>query len=149
MRRLFENPGYRIKAGTVALFTFNVIVGIILAILLAPDPLSGEFRYWLFFSILIGVSCAAYWECLFLYGFGELIENSGKIQHAVKELKDTNKLKPENETKRDTDHQKTTQKFSQGTAKVTADGMIICSVCGFEQPGNRKVCWRCGCDLDY
>ena len=75
---MFRQPGEKIKGLAEASFWLLAITSIILAIVLGFE--NGDFHPAEFFAFLIGGPISAYVLCLFLYGFGELIENSGKTE---------------------------------------------------------------------
>jgi len=90
---LFDNPGKKIKTIAIVCFVVIVVASVICAVSFGiskrfiPDYSNYSHSYYkrtlhpkVFFPILIGGSFAAYVSSLFLYGFGELIENSKKQQ---------------------------------------------------------------------
>lgn len=88
MSNLFEKPGQKLKKWAKYLFILNCIGFAVMAIVLANQEYYSSFygRYYhewnfgIFLGILVGGVLFSYFECLVLYGFGELIENSAKSE---------------------------------------------------------------------
>lgn len=80
---MFENPGLKIKTTARWLFPLGLIATLILAIVFANvEEQIGlyysdtVFHAEIFLAIMAGGSVTTYIQCLCMYGFGELIENS-------------------------------------------------------------------------
>ena len=122
---MFENPGKKIKSLAVVVFVVNVIACLILAFALGTDSYyyygsHTEFNGLFYLFFFVGPP-ASYVECLFLYGFGELIENSAKtdaMKQADYEAAEAEKAKKEQEA-----HEKenTVEEQSRGERNETAD----------------------------
>lgn len=87
---MFSNPGEKLKNIARVLFVLSVVGAIILAF--AVGIVEEEMGYYYtytetvfyagrFFGIMIGVPLVSYVQCLCLYGFGELIENTTPKQN--------------------------------------------------------------------
>ena len=83
MNNLFQNPGKKIKSLSIILFCINCILSLIGAFVLGRVSSvshygNGVIVLITFLLVLIGGLLVAFVLSLFLYGFGELIENSAK-----------------------------------------------------------------------
>lgn len=108
--------------------------------------------------VTIGIVFLCSWiSSLFLYGIGQLIENSDiLVEQGKKQL--SNQSNPQSKEApaktqttqntvktNDTVPAETTKETNDPVPVVTTkDDTIICPKCNFEQPKNRKVCWHCG-----
>lgn len=80
---MFENVGGKIKKFAVASFWVDAIAGIIGGI----SIISNEADDWLLgIAVMFGSIYIAWILSLFLYGFGQLIENSDKIANNTNKL---------------------------------------------------------------
>lgn len=83
MNNLFQNPGKKIKSLSIILFCINCILSLFGAFVLGRVSSvshygNGVIVLITFLLVLIGGLLVAFVLSLFLYGFGELIENSAK-----------------------------------------------------------------------
>ena len=78
---MFNNPGRKIKNITTVLFVLSVIGNFIIAIIIADSIYRVDEAIVLLIMLLIivGGSLLSYILCLFLYGFGEMIEGVRSI----------------------------------------------------------------------
>ena len=76
MDDMFRNPGKKIKTLSIILFYINCVVSLIGSFALSNSLFGFDFFSFLF--ALAGGLLVSFVLSLFLYGFGELIENSAK-----------------------------------------------------------------------
>lgn len=110
---MFENSGEKIKKISVIVFWITVIVSVILAFVLGWQEEYQSFSYFsgghtekvfkplYFFTFLIGVPVASYVSTLFLVAFGELVQNTQRINEAAEEIKNNNAVAKEAEATED------------------------------------------------
>ena len=96
IKEMFENSGNWIKKIAFALFFIGIVSAIILGIIYGRTP-SGyynelQFNFFAFIGIVIGVIIANTIECLFLYAFGDLVDNVKTLANSshAESKKDTN-----------------------------------------------------------
>lgn|GEM_PF-6155365 len=82
---MFERPGEIIKKIAVAFFVIELIA----AVGFGLYSLGSLFQNGLGLLIIVGGVAAAYYTSLFMYGIGQLIDNSDKIVASLEEMKKT------------------------------------------------------------
>lgn len=143
---MFQDPGSKLK--TVAKIHFWVVsvLCVILAFVLAIDKTSyhkAEFNFWVFIIFLIGGPFLAYINSLFLYGIGDLVENSGmfwalKNVKATKEASQSQGSIPKTPLNGEDSDQPT-----QDTVEIP-EGHVQCPRCKRIQSADRTFCFECG-----
>ncbi len=162
---MFDDIGGKIKGLAKVLFGLEAIATVIAGFVFvdATDGLS------LLYAI-VGV-LAAWVSAWFLYGFGQLIENSDIIAEECKRTnekneKDAGKQRAETasesvlnrflqneDSSRYAERKQTSTKENQNkntpaeSAQIL-DGEKICPKCGLVQRANRTVCWSCDQQFD-
>ena len=88
---MFQNSGNKIKTLALILFVICLIATSVLAITssIIRDRYgnSDGFRFWQFLGILIGGSIASFISSLFLYAFGDLVEDVSILRSYVNDIK--------------------------------------------------------------
>ena len=166
---LYENIGYKIKTLAKWLFIIESI-GCILTAIILPAA-SGDPDDFILTSLLLAICgpIAAFVGSWVLYAFGELVEDVHALRNKEGTTKETTKREAEakREVEEKVDHRteeefvpsilvapKTSEKFPEKrmqpstTFSVTEKGTIVCARCGYEQPADRKICWRCGAKFE-
>ena len=178
---MFDESGKKLQSLAIVVFIINVIAFIILAIVFGwtKETYSGwytthtetVFHAGAFFGFLIGGIGGSYVECLAIYAFGELVENSqikrDELIKCKELLVEMSKDRPETKKKEDLAPKKREEiikakkdvidrKFEEvpaGENKNMAaviplpgenDNSVLCPLCGTKQNAGRTVCWHCG-----
>ena len=125
---MFKNPGAKLKSIAITSFIVDCISAVIGGIVL----LSNDYG-WAGFITLIGGLFVSYVIALLIYGFGELVENSGKpFAHEDSEGLETTVSNP----------------IKTVAGKTDACAEITCPRCGASQFNNRKTCFKCGAKFE-
>ncbi len=151
---LYENIGGKIKNWAKWIFIVEAIGAIITGlVLLCTDE---DLILYGLITLVCG-PIVAYIGSWILYAFGELVEKTCDNEYATRQI--LKKINEEPVEKKQTSNNTTplTVKTTSNTPKTekkeladtstfstTENGTIICPQCNFEQPDNRKVCWKCG-----
>lgn len=159
---MFNNAGGKLQNLAIITMGIGVMGSVIGGIVVWYNSWDLGFLYFL---LIAGVgSLSSYISSLFIYAFGELVENVASIEddmgyfrtNGIKGLEteisaaevETPKAKTENKTV--TAAPEVTPKTRVideiiVTQKDLADATsMICPVCKSKQLANRKVCWQCG-----
>lgn len=146
---MFENSGEKLKILAKILFVLNVIAFIVLAIVFGweKETVSGWGSYGRlysdyetvfypgrFFPFIIGGPLVSYFECLIIYAFGELVDNTEKTNRNLKDFIDWNKTS-------------TVDAESDRLASKERKSHVTCPSCGEENPGDQMFCFKCGTRL--
>ena len=102
---MFDNAGQKIKAAAEAFCVIGIILSIILGLIFVKENI-----FIGFIIIIIGV-LSSWVGSIFLYGFGELVDNSAII---IKKLHDINNTE-DNMSKRNSTHNSTMSKGNSRT----------------------------------
>ena len=82
---MFENVGAKIKIWVTVFFWLDMVASFILGIVIAAE----YDEAWIFF-VATPILCSFTWiSCLFLYGFGELIESNTECRHELETIQRT------------------------------------------------------------
>ena len=106
MDDMFRNPGKKIKTLSIILFYINCVVSLIGSFALSNSLFGFDFFSFLF--ALAGGLLVSFVLSLFLYGFGELIENSAKSD-ATKRAEELQAAQPQTVSPQSAESQQTTQ----------------------------------------
>ncbi len=166
---MFERPGERVKSFATILFVIHVIGGLIGGIVAAIELDS----FWYSLPIWFVTVIVGYVICLFLYGFGELVENSKMTadgtseilktlaREAKKKQKEQEESAPERvpaptavdpslkaeetEAKREAANEPSISSSNEPFVILPEKpGYIRCTSCGTVQREDRNLCFQCG-----
>ena len=88
---MFYNSGHKIKVLAVILFIVCIIATLVLAIAtsIIRDRYGNAdgFRFWQFLGILVGGGLTSFISSLFLYAFGDLVEDVSILRSCVSDIK--------------------------------------------------------------
>ncbi len=160
---MYNNIGGKIKSLAKGACIVEALGSIIVGVILAGD----DVLYLLLALIGPIIAWVSSW---ILYAFGELVEDISIMRHQITgeakelELKSTEKIAKQKSAQKEKTFEKTYCEAESTTIKVgtineerwinkakfstMGNETIICSQCKFEQPSNRKVCWRCGAKFE-
>lgn len=157
---LFDEPGEKIKKISQIIFWVEVVACVILAFSLGWEEINRwgdkEFRAGIFFGFLIGGPLAAYCSSLLMYGFGELVDNIGRIRidtHYCFEKCSTVSPSAAPAKKKEnhyvdsfvkSEDRKTTGQSEVKVIVCDNPNFIKCPSCGLTQNANHTVCSMCG-----
>ncbi len=163
LENLYANIGNKIKGLAKAAFIVEAIGAIVTGlVLLFTDE---ELILYGFLTLICG-PIIAWVSSWILYAFGELVEktcdNQSNTNMIVKLLKEKDNKKTniiDSPTYNASSKQRATSVTDNCENKVdnspqsaqytvSEKNTIICSLCNFEQPANRKVCWHCGAKFE-
>lgn len=152
---MFSNIGGKIKGFATILFVLGVIGGFIGAIwmgVVMDDVSDSGFVAFLTFLFVLAVTIvASYVSSMFMYGFGELIENSDRIKRNTEEtynmmsrgtVPSTAYAAPVSHgTAPTTAH---TAPINHGTIPATSTDGWTCKSCGMKNGPSAVYCKSCG-----
>lgn len=160
---MFENAGKKLQSIAVTVFVINVIAFIILAIAFGWTKESYSWRYGTytgtstetvfnpgpFFGFLIGGIFGSYVECLALYAFGELVENSVQTERLIREyVKSTNRRDDQSVNTSNysvvSRNASTEQKTATSIPTPPRRLFKTCPKCGYENSSDKIFCNNCG-----
>ncbi len=125
---MYDNIGEKIKSLAFVIFVIGTISSIIYGISVLSKPFGILFALIIFF---IG-PISSYIISLFVFGFGELIENSGNNTTVLPQSLIKNKNK----------------NYESFTSNDNVpENVVICQVCGQKNAKNRETCLKCGAEL--
>ncbi len=159
LEKLYENIGGKIKSWAVWIFIAEAISAIITGLILMATS-----EYLLLSGLLTVIfgPFIAFVSSLTLYGFGELIEKTCYNEANTREIIDLLNKKNDKNTAIKLPLVHTSPQSEQNTPPTsdepdnnsknastfpTEKNTIICSLCNFEQPNHRTVCWHCGANF--
>lgn len=150
---MFDDIGSKIKGLAKVLCWVGIVVSVIMGIVVMciENPIDYD-SYLILPGLLIMVfgSLLSWVSSFFVYGFGQLIENSDiLVSQGIKRQPEKSDSKNQNE-KITTKTKPTieTVKSTMIEGLLNDEGKIICPICGFAQDSNRKCCWKCGAKFD-
>ncbi|MBR5010806.1 MAG: hypothetical protein IKY06_09200 [Clostridia bacterium] len=137
---MFQNSGNKIKTLALILFVICLIATLILAITasIIRDYYGNAdgFRFWQFLGILVGGSITSFISSLFLYAFGDLVEDVSILRSYVLSIK--NKLS-QTDASAQTAHP--TEGYYQQLQKENTEGRLFPKD---SKTGNDRCCPNCG-----
>ena len=160
---LYDNIGNKIKGLAKTAFIVEAIGAVVTGLVLL---FTDEDLILCGFLTLICGPIIAWVSSWILYAFGELVErtcnNESNTRMIVKLLKEKYDKKTNiinSPTYNASSKQMATSVTGNCESKVdnscrsaqhtvSENNTIICSLCNFEQPANRKVCWHCGAKFE-
>ena len=136
---MFDNVGKKLQVVAKIYMWIGILISVIVGIITASDAQSGGF--FIFLLIAVFGSVGSYLSSLFLYAFGEMVENIASIEDDTGYFRrrTMKKDKDETEAAKNTGHT-----FS---GSRTADGKKKCKSCGAENLVGNEVCTACGSPL--
>lgn len=143
---MFENIGSKIKGACSVLFWLAVvgdIIGGLVGMDICIHEEEGGFAVLSFFAIPVAIMLE--WVFfIFLYGFGELVENSTSIEREVRNIK-VNLISIKNQSKSETESKAEivpTFEANKGSSKLK------CKACGAELLEGELFCADCGAKVE-
>lgn len=155
---MYDNIGEKIKGLAKSIFIVEAISAIITGTVL----LANEFILAGFLTLFCG-PIVAWVSSWILYAFGELVDKSCDNERNTRQILEKLNTKPTKKASDPAVNESKTARYANLVAPIKEDdipekkkwsdtapftttekGTIICSQCKFEQPGDRKICWRCG-----
>lgn len=156
---MFEESGKKLQSIAIIVFIVNVIAFIILAITFGwtKETYSGwysthtetVFHAGAFFGFLLGGIGGSYVECLALYAFGELVENSSKTEWHIREYVELSQ-KRDKQLDNSSDNSNASRNVTISQTRATSAPVYpqkkfkTCPKCGEENPSDRAFCYNCG-----
>ena len=141
---MYSKVGGKIKVLAIVEFILGVIVSIATGFLLgsASGQVSSYMSYsrsssfsWGIFILVVVVGFILSWlSSLFIYGYGQLIEDT----HEIKQMIETNK----SDAKQPSNVPQAAAPRANAP-QINKTSTIICPRCGHEQSSDLKVCSRC------
>lgn len=137
---MFQNSGNKIKTFAIVLFVICLITTLILAITLSivrdRYGYTDGFRFWQFLGISIGGSIVSFISSLFLYAFGDLVEDVSILRSYVNDIK---KKLTQTDASAPTTHP--TGGYFQQIQKEGKDGRLFAND---SKAGSDRCCPNCG-----
>ena len=135
---MFDNIGGKIKGLAKVIFIISACFIVLLGIILMTSlQMYGSFYSLIFGLIFMAIGILFSWiSSWFLYGFGQLIENSDVlVKESKKQTNVLQRLASENDKN---------QNFNTNNGQGNASGTHYCTYCGAILKG--KFCTTCGKD---
>ena len=151
-RKMFEEPGYKLKTVAKILCWLGIIGTVIAAVTLGKDRY-GDFDLLSFLLILIIGCVTSYISSLVLYGFGEMIESTSsvlghtsRILIKMERIEQSAELHSVNKSSSKSDQPNSSSLEKQNSAEqdLKRKGLIRCPECGTIQSIDRESCYCCG-----
>lgn len=138
---MFDNIGGKIKGYAKIIFTIFIIAGIIGAIVtwIAVGGFGGFFLFLLISAVSVVI---AYLQVMFIYAFGDLVENAGRIRRNTEEIYNINYETYSHMYDRDT--KQSTSNPTPINANIHSSSDWRCSVCDTQNSAGDKFCKSCG-----
>ncbi len=137
---MFNNSGQKIKALAVILFFVSIIATLVLSITtsIIRDRYGDAdgFRFLQFLGILVGGGLASFISSLFLYAFGDLVEDVSILRSSVSDIR---KKLIQNDAASQTAHP--TGGYFQEIQKESKAGSIFSKT---QRTDNERLCQNCG-----
>lgn len=136
---MFDNVGEKLKNFSVVWFVISAISAFITGLFLWVEWGDTE-GFLMFLAIAVGGNLVTYIISLFMYAFGELVDNSSYIRD------DLTFMRMRKDSKKSAQEEMPNGSVgNSGTVKKEArENEVICPKCGERQPKDRSVCLWCG-----
>ena len=137
---MFNNSGQKIKVLAVILFFVSIIATLVLSITtsIIRDGYGDAdgFRFWQFLGILVGGGLISFISSLFLYAFGDLVDDVSILRSCVSYI---GNKQIQNDAASSTAHP--TGGYFQEIQKESKAGSIFSKA---QRTGNERLCQNCG-----
>ena len=142
MDSLIQNSGTIIKKLACILFVIAILTTIVCAVTFGKDRY-GDFNFWAFLGILVGVVLSSFISSVFLYAFGDITENIKTMAAAsVEAAKATTQAAQATRAPVSTSGPASFSN-SRATLGATSDTWV-CKKCGKRNSKGSTYCMDCG-----
>lgn len=151
LKSLFDNPGKKIKTFAKIAFVIECIGAIITGIILffvATFEYEDEILALVSLAVLFGGPCAAYMMTIFIYAFGELVDNTNSINDTLSN-KNTGDKTPSNNTNSHSNDNKQGEGTTVSQKKSNPVNFTPTDTIDFQKTmPHFRYCYSCGRTFD-